>query len=552
MERAAGVPATDLADGARWLNGFAHLLATALIAGLARRLSGQARGGWFAGALWGFYPPAVFLAAEPRPETLALLMWLIGVAAALGMAWHAPREPGNRVSRRYAWVFPALAGVAFMLAGAFYAPFWPAALVWPLLAMLLGRESRGVRLFAVAFGVGSVILGLFSLQILWGGSPQPLAGADLYRLARASAITQPWAAPLPAIDLRDDSTATDALENEAVISYESETGQRAPGSAELASYWWSRAVDEIFHWPAHSGLRFIHKFYQFFQEANYGAGPDFARARGEVAPLRFNPLCWTVLLAAGIGGLVLGWRSSGALLLFGLILPTGVGAMLWYPTMEARAPAAAALAILAGALAAGPWPRGWSARAALVFLLFWLACFAWLPRPNDPGALLSALDSRRRAVAWFDLGGKKQALSELLRPGVELSPVEQEMAAGWRFSILLDDLPALPTRKDLEAQLLNNAELAQQSRAAQFRTGAYLWLLGNPDGAVYYWSNRANDDDAWGAAARAALANSGRETPEQARRRAAWSIGGGQPADPSLSPLFNYLRATRARETKKY
>lgn len=197
LERALGVSAADLADGARWLNGLAHLLATALIAGLARRLSGRARGGWFAGALWGFYPPAVFLAAEPRPETLALLLWLMGVAAALGMVWSAPRKLGNRVSWWQVWVFPAMAGVAFMLAGAFYAPLWPAALAWPWVALLVGRESRGIRLLAAALGVGSVILGLLGLQILWGGSPQPLAVADLYRLARATEVTLPWAAPLP-------------------------------------------------------------------------------------------------------------------------------------------------------------------------------------------------------------------------------------------------------------------------------------------------------------------------------------------------------------------
>jgi hypothetical protein len=153
MERSFGVPAVDLADGARWLNGLAHLLATALVAGLARRLSGHARGGWLAGALWGFYPPAVFLAAEPRPETLALLMWLIGVAAALGMVWSAPRELRHRVSHRHVWVFPALAGVAFMLASALDAPLWPTALAWPLVALLWGRASRGARLLAASLGV---------------------------------------------------------------------------------------------------------------------------------------------------------------------------------------------------------------------------------------------------------------------------------------------------------------------------------------------------------------------------------------------------------------
>jgi hypothetical protein len=336
------------------------------------------------------------------------------------------------------------------------------------------------------------------------------------------------------------------LEQEAVLVYEIKTRKIAEGNAVLNGYWWREAARTVTASPARSALRMARKFFQFFDQTNYAAGPDYSRAREECAWLEYNPLNWTLLLALGLGGALLGWRSGGALLAIILAIIAGVGAMLWFPTMEARAPIVAILAILAGAVVGRPWPRAGLARLTILALMLNAAVLTWLPRTGDPAAQIALRDARQRAVAWSALNNYRAAITELERPGVapQLSTVDHELVAGWRFTLLLKNLPAVPSPNVLEQQLLENAELAQQSPAASFRAGACLWLLGRTDGALYYWESEADAQDVWGADARQAIALSTRETPEQAQRRTAWEMGGSPLPDPQLAAFFRIMRAT--------
>ena len=545
--REIGVPSPGLATAARVLNGFAHLLATALLVGIALRFW-RGKGALLAGALWGFYPPAIFMAAQPSPATLALLAWLAGVTAALDTYWQSPHWSGGRLSRRHAWTGPALAGVAFVLAAALSATFWPTALAWPLVAVFLGREARGMRMLAAATGMGVISAGLMLMQEIWGGSWQPLAGADLYRLGRAQEIAQPWAAPLPAIEFDASQLQSEALEKEAALAYQIQIGQAPSGRAVLGGYWWREAVRAAVFSPTQTVWRIARKIFQFFAKDNLSAGPDYSRARSEIGWLKYNPLDWTVLMAFGVVGLALSWRAPAIGLTVLLAALADAGGILWYPTMEARAPVAVILALLAGAVIRQAWPKKGTQMVGFVLLILAALALSLSPRPNDPLAQLAASDSRERALASAALGDFAGALQELSRSGsvAKLSEFDRELATGWQFAELLKNLPALPARATLEEQMLNNSDLAAQSRAAQFRCGACLWLLGRGDGALFFWENLADGEDAWGAAARAALAESGRETPAQAQRRAAWEIGGGPRPNPVLAPFFAQLRADRA------
>jgi hypothetical protein len=542
----AGLPADDLADAARAINGVAHLAATGLVALLARRLWRRLSGALLAGALWGFYPPAVFLAAEPGPGSLALLVWLIGATAALGILWLAPEWQGGRRTRRHFWAYPLLAGVALTLAAVLYSSWWLAALAWPLVTLLLGTDGRGTRLVASAAGVGLVMGGVMMMQELWGGTPQPLAGADLYRLALAAQVTQPWAAPLPPVELREDVAGLDSLEAEAQSIYSMETGQAGAGRAVLAGYWWRRAALATGEWPLRTTLRLARKAYQFFHYEENSPGADYARARQEGAALRNNPLSWPVLLALGGAGWVLGRRQEATWLAAGLAALAAGGALLWYPTMEARMPAAVVLAVLSSGLTGRAWPRKTTARAGLAAIGLGLAFFAWLPRPRDEAGMLRAQDSRQRAMAWAAMGAYDEALAELSpEEATGTSNAGRELAAKWQFARMLRALPKLPPKSELEAQVLNNADMAMISPAAQFRSGACLWLLGQEEGAVFYWRGMAANDGDWGAEARAALAASGQETPEEAQRREAWDFGDDAAIDPVILPLLTYERAAQ-------
>ncbi len=545
--REMGVPAAGLAAAARALNGGAHILSAALMAGIGWRFW-RRRGALVACALWGFYPPAVFLATQPGPDSLALLAWLGGVATALGVVWQSPMWAGGRPGHCHTWVYPTVAGIAFALAAAFSATYWPTALAWPLVAVFLGPDARGSRMMAALVGAGAVVAAVILLQNFWGGSPQPLAGADLYRLARALEVTQPDAAPLPAVEFTRNQPAPDGLEQEAILSYEIQMKKPPEGLAVLNGYWWRAAAQSAAIFPAHSAWRVIKKAFQFLGAAEYSPGPDYARARTETDLLRGNPLDWGMLFALGLAGLVLGWRSPGAGLAMVLAALAAAGGLLWYPTLETRAPVAALLALLAGGIVAWPWPPNRQKKITVCCLMVAAIILVWWPRPNSPAAFLAARDSRERATASASLGNYDSAIHELTNAdrAPTLTFADRDLAAGWRFSKLLKNLPAPPSPAELEQQLLDNANLATESPAAQFRSGACLWLLGQVDGALYFWENLANGNNAWSAAARAALAESGHETPAEAQRRAAWEIGGGPQPDPALAPFFANLRAGQA------
>lgn len=542
--RAMGVSALGLAKAARILNGCAHVLSTALLMGIGWQFW-RRRGSLLAGALWGFYPPAVFMAAQVSPETLALFAWLIGVAAGLGAVWQSPIWVGGHLSHRHVWVYPALAGVAFALAAALSSVYWPVALIWPVVAVFLGRDARGSRVVAAILGVGVVALGIIILQDIWGGSPQPLAGADLYRLARALDITQPLAAPQPAVELASDQAIPDRLVQEALLTYEIQMQRVPAGLAVLDGYWWRAAVRSVTDAPAHAAWRALRKTFQLLGPAEYSAGPDYARARAEIEWLRYNPLRWGWLLALGLSGVVIGRRSPTAGLALALSALAGVGGLVWYPTAEARLPVAVMLALLTGGLVAWPWPRELGKKTVILGLMLGALALAWWPQPNAPDELIARYDRRERAQAWAALGQYEDAIRELTSTENKTLPtfLDRDLAANWRFSLLLKNLPTLPPPAELERQLLDNADLAAESSAAQFRCGASLWLLGRSDGALYFWENLANGNNVWGAAARTALALSGRESAAQAQRRAAWEIGGGPRPDPALMPFFAKLSA---------
>ncbi len=545
--REVGVPFAHLAAAARLLNLFAHLTTTALVVGIGLHFW-RRRGALVAGALWGFYPPAVFLVLQPLPATLALLVWVGGAAAALGTIWQSPLWQGGRISRRHIWAYPFAAGLAFVLAACLYAPWWPVALAWPVIAFLLGPEKPATRMFSAVTGMGCIAAGLIGFQLLWGGSPQPLSGEALYRLARALEITQPWNAPLPAVEFSAGAPGADSLELEARLSYQVQTNLPAPGHAVMDGYWWRAAIHAALFSPARSGLRAVRKAAQFFAAPNYSAGADFNRARAEVAWLKYNPLNWGVLLALGVLGLVLGWRVPAAGLAVLLAVLVAVGGVIWYPTMEARAPVAVMLALFSGALPAMPWLRPRRNKYFLFAALLTAMLLAWWPRRNSPADALAARDSRERAQACADLSRYDDALAELIRPArtSPLSFFERDMAASWRFKQLLVQLPSAPAADVLEKQLLDNGDLARQSPAAQFRCGVCLWLLHRTDGATYYWDSLGNDPGSWGAAARLALAESGLETPAEAQRRAAWEIGGSPQPHAELAPFFALLHANPA------
>ncbi len=547
MMRVGGVSLANLPTAARVLNGGAHIFSTALVMVLALGFW-RRKGALLAGALWGFYPPVVFQTLQPGPETLALLAWLIGLAAALGTVWHSPMWSGGRISHRHAWAYPAVAGIAFVLAAALCAPFWPSALAWPVVAVFLGRDFRGSRVVASGLGFGAVAVGLVGLQLLWGGSPQPLAGVDLYRLDQALEITLPWAVPITTVQIQEDRSVMDQVGREATLAYEIKTGKIPAGSAVLNGYWWREAARAAAYSPTRSALRMARKFFQFFDQTDYAVGPDYSRARDECWWLKINPLTWTVLFAFGVGGLLLGWRSAAAPLAVFLAVLAGAGAMIWYPTMEARAPVVAVLAIFSGALVGRPWPRAGLSRVAILSLMFNAAVLTWLPRTNDPSALIVMREARQRAAAWVELGNYREAIRELERPDMaaQLSLLDRDLMAGWRFTLILKNLPKSPPSSVIEQQLLENAELAQQSPAAMFRAGACLWLLGRPDGALYYWESLADARDAWGADARRAIALSTRETPAQAQRRAAWELGGSPQPDLQLTSFFVFMRTNGA------
>jgi len=412
--RAIGVPAGGLFPAALAAGAALHAAGAALAALLARRWFGGASA-LAAGLLFALDPVLVHFATQALDSTLSLTLFLAGLSA-FAAALAAPERARPWAGAGALWAAAALVRPNYLLV-------WFAA---PLFAAAQRVEPRVRRRIVAAALAGAL---LFAAQAAWqrsiGGGAGFLPWQGAYNL---------WAANRPGangryytqrMSLPPELARANPARAESVLLFEKETGA-APDIASMNAHWRGRFVAEVGAHPLRWSALMARKTYALLNNWEQYNNTTYAFHKALSPWLRWNPICWGLLLMAAVAGAFrLSCNSArDAAALAVVSAACAVSVLLFFASARFRLPLAAVCAVLAGGALGSPgfW-RGWSpgrgaALAGAVALAGFLA-FSSLGGVDDRSTFVQ--DHVLLARAAFTVGDDATALREA-REALSLQP----------------------------------------------------------------------------------------------------------------------------------
>jgi hypothetical protein len=404
--RACGVSAAGIFPAALLLGALLHGAGAALVAIAARRLFGGAAG-LAAGLLFALDPVFVHFATQATDATLGMAVFLAGFALLPGIRG-GPARP-------LSWVAPSLLWAAATLVRPNYLLAW---ISLPLLALAAApRGSLRVAAAAAALSGGA----LFAAQGAWQWHVSRDAGflpwQGAYNL---------WAANRPGANgrffvqkesLPPELARANPTRAESILLYERET-HGAPATIPLMSaYWRGRFLSHVLSHPLQWCALLARKTYALVDNWEQYNNKTYAFHKALSPWLRWNPICWAVVLTLALAGGARLRSESRAKLLPVLVaaLACAASVVLFFASARFRLPLAALGCILAGgALAA---PRFWGAWDARGRISLAAACaatlalsFSKLGNVASPETMVQ--DHVLLARAAYTVGDDALALSE--------------------------------------------------------------------------------------------------------------------------------------------
>jgi hypothetical protein len=413
--RALGVPAGGLFPAALALGAALHATGAALAASIARKWFGTASA-LVAGLLFALDPVLVHFATQALDSTLSLTLFLAGLnsfAAALAV-------PG----RAGPWARAGLWWAAATLVRPNYLLVWIAA---PLVAALqpVALRARG-RLVAAA--LAGILL--FGAQAAWqwrvGGVAGFLPWQGAYNLwaanrpgANGRYYTQHVSLP-PAVARANPARA------ESILLYAEETGGHSPDIASMNAHWRGRFLGEVSSHPLRWASLLARKAYALLNNWEQYNNKTYAFHKDLSPWLRWNPICWGILLMAAVAGaarLADGSRRTAAAL-GAVCAACAASTLLFFVSARFRLPLAAVCAVLAGGALGSPgfwrgWPPGRRAALACLVAAAGLVAFSSLGGVADRSTFVQ--DHVLLARAAFTVGDDATALTEA-RAALRLQP----------------------------------------------------------------------------------------------------------------------------------
>lgn len=315
--RFAGVELDLLMPVAGLIGLLFHLLTTLLVALIARALWKSETASLLAAALYGFYPLAVYFAADPLDITAAVFFLCLGIYLYL--------QGSDKKSN--SWFF--WAGLMIGIGGLLRASVLAAAGMFAV-EVLVGSQRRksflalsAVVLMAVAGGLaGWYHSGEFRLMP-WQGAFVLYSGNS----ANANGKYFNQTVFLPDRDLGDNPAR---LESE--LLYMRETAASETYSIDdFNRFWRDKTLRYITENPGQWLLLQLRKLYYLVNNFEQYNNKTFAFHRDMAPLLRYNPLCWGILLISAVLALF-NWRGANAylkkILLTILLLSAGIQAFL--------------------------------------------------------------------------------------------------------------------------------------------------------------------------------------------------------------------------------
>ena len=369
-----GLLADDVPAAATALGLLLHVINTLLVARLAQKWFGSARAGFAAGLLHGLNPVLIHYATQVLDGTFANSFLLLGLQC-------LPARDAGAASRRnaiglsLAWTAAALVRPQLLL-------------VWLALPFVWLAASGPLRLWRAQ--LGNVVIALAAGGVLWfaQGLGQWRTGGE-FRLLPWQGPHNLWAANKPGANGRYyaqtlllEAPADGSQENparlESVLLYQRATGDTGPLRIEVFNRYWSQRLrQEILADPAAWLKLELRKLYYLANNTEQYNNKTYSFHKTRSPWLRFNPLCWGVLLLGGTLGLIALGRTQRPLLSAVLLTAGAVaaGILLVFVSARFRLPLAVLLCVLAGGAVAAPslwWPDNSRARFATALLLLGL------------------------------------------------------------------------------------------------------------------------------------------------------------------------------------
>jgi len=420
--RLAGVSAGGLFPAALLFGAVLHGIGAALAASLAWRWFGG-RSALAAGLLFALDPVLVHYATQALDSTLSLTLFLAGLDR-LAAAVAAPERVRPWAAAGVLWAAAALVRPNFLL-------------VWtivPAFALLLpGARRARVRILAAA--LAGVLL--FGAAAAWQRSVSGVAGflpwQGPYNL---------WAANRPGangryytqhVSLPPELARANPARAESILLYAQETGEAHGGIPAMNAHWRRRFLDEVASHPLRWLALEARKAYALLDNWEQYNNKTFAFHKALSPWLRWNPICWGMLLVFAVGGAARLAAESprAAAVCAAASAACAASVLLFFVSARFRLPLAAVCAVLAGGALGEPgfWRR-WSAgrRAALAagVALTALVTFSGIGGVADRSTFVQ--DHVLLARAAFTVGDDATALSES-REALKLQPWHPDATA---------------------------------------------------------------------------------------------------------------------------
>ncbi len=497
-----GVADAALPDLARLINLVAHLISTLLVFELARRMWGQTRAGLLGGVLYALYPVAVHFAGDPLDITVATTLAL-GATLAI---WRAH----ERLSWQLAMLSAMLLALAALARPNFLAALG-AVLLW--LGWLALRDRGNWRLLAgVAVGAALVLgsMGFINLRLGNEFRLLPWQGGHAFFDSNGPGANGLFYSH--SIDIPDLVPGNNPARAEAQILYCRDRDCSGPLDIDdFQTYWRTRALEHITAHPgAFSRLLGEKIFYLVNNYEQYNNKTYWIHK--ERAPwLRWNPLCWSLVLALAAGALWLPLPARARWLLLLLGLSYAATLLIYLVSARFRVPLVGWLCVLAGGWAlafAGSQALAGRRRALALGTAVLAGALALLP-------IVSTLREGTITEDWMLLSsaalaaGRPDESEEWAQRVLARLPdrnTAHAMVCSARLH-LWEQAPAstLPPRAWLEASLLHCAAGAEGSHRSAYNAAFFLSALCRRAEGVALW-NGLRDSALVGELARSALA----------------------------------------------
>jgi hypothetical protein len=411
--RFAGVSAGGLFPAALVLGAILHGLGAGLAAAIARRWFGNPSA-LAAGLLFALDPVLVHYATQTLDATLSLTLFLAGLNS-FAAAVAAPRRARFWASAGISWAAATLVRPNFLLV-------W---LMVPVFA-LASPGARSARVVAAA--LAGVIL--FGAAAAWQKSVSGVAGflpwQGSYNL---------WAANRPGangryytqrVSLPPELARANPARAESILLYMQETAGGQGDIASMNAHWRRRFLAEVSSHPLRWASLLVRKAYALLNNWEQYNNETYAFHKALSPWLRWNPICWGMLLVLAVAGAArLGASSPRAAAALACVSAAcALSVLLFFVSARFRLPLAGVCAVLAGGALGSPgfW-RGWSkgSQAALAggVAFAGLLSFSSLGGVDDRSTFVQ--DHVLLARAAFTLGDDPTALSEA-REALKMQP----------------------------------------------------------------------------------------------------------------------------------